>query len=1496
MRTRPPFPSFRGRPAAPPAMMMQGFHPRQRGPSMRVRRPMRGAPRGPGPRFPGQRVGPWGLRSPESEQSDMWEGEVRSQVGPGTNYRPREMPIMGYEGEDRPFMDYGQRLPCDVYNRAHLDSEVAYTERRAAHMNYREDDEPVILYRDRLPLPDQCRDIEIDTLEYRERLMALERRDREIAEQQHRERLQMEYREREVAALEYKERLAAMLELREREAIAHELRERDTVAIELREREAAVLRARESTALEFRAREIAALEREREIVEFEHRERELRENKAWLYKEKLPSAMMGKGRGLPTPFRKHESADEDLRAREAASLRYREHERGLDYRERENLEFDYHERRNDQLGYRDGKNIECRERNTPFVDYRERDALTDSEDRKSLGLMYGERRPGVKDYRKREAADYSKQDTPKKDFKEQQTQKSINMDQMSTDSDEENGEADNGSYKVESGDINTAEQGCSPIDYQGGERCDSDYRAGKSVDADYRPAESADSDYRGGESADSDYRASESVDSDYRRKKSSDSDYRAGEIGDSDYRETKKVPKGQTTAIASKVMFTIKSKPASAVELKDKSPLCYPKEKHIPNLTSTKTDAPSAADRSHPISSKAKSLLVNLKSVNSESKLPVCPGSLDMDFRDRSNPGPTGDKNATTMDRNELCSAILGSGDQDLRGIKKNSSELKWHHDQDFRVKDYLHKEDEDLRERQTDQGTNALLFDFLAAAAKELRKQKHGQAGKSNFEGSNQAPTQVKTAVNSSVKFKSVHAAAPHPGTEKSRAEGSSSDLQFLGRVDADYRNMDYQDVDLRIGYNQEKQSSERRSFEDSQPGSKDKDYRRTALPEGATRVIWMEGLPPGGSREEILYALGAVKKLPEHGVNLIGYLPGYSLGSVCVEFSLVEEAVGCMEANKGSIPFRGKKVTLKYISNSEKWNCQQCKAVNVLSKERCWQCSALRAGSDHLPLRDPHKEPKAPSSPPTKQDMKNKSKWCGALGSLVSQKQKEQLSQIEKSPLPSKGPANKGPQQPEGDSTRESMLTNQGRVSDFHKAVIMKGISTNSHAESVVKALDRFVQLSPSQVRIIKKRKGKADHPGGTFCFIELKSHKEAVRLTVLVRELKPPLTVDGCPVTLNLAVGPRRVVPFKIECNKIQGANKNNQRGQGKRQGGNQLRGLHPAFSPEDDEGPSYIFDAESGLYVDPLTDASYDPRTQSADAGDAGREEKACTGNRTPGKRAYRKRYHSPSPPRKGDEQHSWSVGSERDGRVSSVRRGFTEDTEQTQSSEPFKMPLPPSLMKKDTVPAEPKVNPLLSLIGEYGEDSEEEEEIEEQLLPPLKKKPAPLPTAKVQTKAVHPPPIGNPIPASITQDKLIDWKKIACLLCRRKFANSETLVRHQQLSDLHKQNLAAYKMKQSEKEQREQEENQSIQRRLHQAKKLLEELEREEKGGPQGTPGSPGIDGSNFEKPKYSGTGFSTDLQSDPSTSQVKVSVQKQTGDSYKENMRKLILERYKQLE
>ncbi|KAL1139064.1 hypothetical protein AAG570_009125 [Ranatra chinensis] len=64
----------------------------------------------------------------------------------------------------------------------------------------------------------------------------------------------------------------------------------------------------------------------------------------------------------------------------------------------------------------------------------------------------------------------------------------------------------------------------------------------------------------------------------------------------------------------------------------------------------------------------------------------------------------------------------------------------------------------------------------------------------------------------------------------------------------------------------------------------------------------------------------------------------------------------------------------------------------------------------------------------------------------------------------------------------------------------------------------------------------------------------------------------------------------------------------------------------------------------------------------------------------------------------------------------------------------------------------------SLVAAYGQGSDSEEEVDELL----------------QEDKQH-----------------TDWSKMACLLCKRQFQSKDALIKHQQLSDLHKQNLAAW---------------------------------------------------------------------------------------------------------
>ncbi|KAL0978738.1 hypothetical protein UPYG_G00174510 [Umbra pygmaea] len=107
---------------------------------------------------------------------------------------------------------------------------------------------------------------------------------------------------------------------------------------------------------------------------------------------------------------------------------------------------------------------------------------------------------------------------------------------------------------------------------------------------------------------------------------------------------------------------------------------------------------------------------------------------------------------------------------------------------------------------------------------------------------------------------------------------------------------------------------------------------------------------------------------------------------------------------------------------------------------------------------------------------------------------------------------------------------------------------------------------------------------------------------------------------------------------------------------------------------------------------------------------------------------------------------------------------------------FKKPMAPP--KKDGKGSKQSIGSLGLLASDYAAaGSDEEEEVQQHESPQVTKNQA-------QEK----------------EDKLTDWKKMACLLCRRQFPNKDALMRHQQLSDLHKQNMEIHmKIKRSKKE-------------------------------------------------------------------------------------------------
>ncbi|XP_018430011.1 PREDICTED: RNA-binding protein 6-like [Nanorana parkeri] len=1364
---RPPIGAFRGHTGEPyPPRWPHGFEPRMRG---RSPLPYRGGAMPPGPPYTSQGGIPFSYRDAGRGQEGAWEENrpapkeqmnVPRRAAPPANLR--EAVDMRYpEQSQAPDMDYREREVME---------QKKWT---APDVDYRGEEGPSVAYRVRLPPPTR-------------RLLA----DREIEE-------------REALELEYRKRLAAALDYRQRESVEMEYKLRLEVILKRREREELLLRERQYTERLMREREVLERMRDRDAVALALRDREAgpltpRDREAAALSFQKRGVVDYTERGLPAHVR--ESADCDLRVKEPdKGMDFIGRDRGMEYQK--NLPREYSESGSVSMSYQENMSREYSESGTVSMLYREKEKSTveymEVEHQDNDGLTAGT----VKD-----AGGFTSLDKDSAEMPYRQAETShVNY---------KKGETQRPEFQKHT-DADYRKKECADSDYRDKESSDSDYRARENADLSYRETKTADADYREKESTYSGYRERESTDTDYRQsaedyvKESADKmetgrDFLASSVGEDS--------KGLTQLTTDYPLIPTKMEEKSGPKKVEMIPFLAFSEEELSSLTNMMVEAQSKSPAEVQALSRSE---------------PSCPGKLDTDFRDRPNPKDvnTGAKEiAEKATGYTACAAPeeLCSGDQDLRSkdsFAKDSKKVEG--DQDLRTGGHVQK-DEDLRGGETKTpeeffAQNSLLMDFLRLAAKELREKTVPEV--------KDEPTSLTPALPDSSAAKTFH---PDLIARPARPLGAGSSItpgiEFLCREDTDYRNMDFNDVDLRVGHRPDKRVAEKRAREEPQPGSKDKDYRRTPLPEGSTKIIWLDGLPTGASREEILCALGSAHILPGDGVNLIGYIPGYSLGSVCVEFSLVEEAVGCMEANKGVLHFKGKKVTLKYIPNSDRWSCLQCKAVNVLSKERCWQCSALRAGTDHLSLRDSHKEPKPQPILSTSRSKKHKSKRSPPGRS--PDRRKEKTPPRERCPQPR---TNKGARQADSESA----------------TVIIRGIGVNTSPDSVVKALQPYAQLSPSNVRIMKNR--KSNHRG--FGFIDLKNHKEAIRLTVMVRDLKSPVTVDGKAISVDLAIGQRKKDGKGLKGNKSSPGKNRKQRGQRK-------PFTYPGFRAE--EGPSYIFDPKTGCYVDPLTNSYYNELKNEQKRDDY---------------------------PHRDSERETKEAPSR-------TRRGFTEEQETDEDA--FKKPLPPLIPKKEE-PAEPKVNPLLGYIGAYAEDSEEEEEQQdEEMLPPLQKKPAPPPPAptpkpvpKPAVKSIlkpTPKPILKPAPkpepklapaapSGTDYDKLIDWKKMVCLLCRRQFPSKESLTRHKNLSDLHKQNIALHeKIKRSQKEL-----------------EYLQQREHEEAGEGLYT------DVRTAEKRKAK----DADGKSEPSGDKKRMkpaASQKPSGESYRENMKRLILERYKELE
>ncbi|XP_054101644.2 RNA-binding protein 6 isoform X5 [Callithrix jacchus] len=596
---------------------------------------------------------------------------------------------------------------------------------------------------------------------------------------------------------------------------------------------------------------------------------------------------------------------------------------------------------------------------------------------------------------------------------------------------------------------------------------------------------------------------------------------------------------------------------------------------------------------------------------------------------------------------------------------------------------------------------------------------------------------------------------------------------LDFLGRQDTDYRSMEYRDVDHRLpgsqmfGYGQSKSFPESKTARDAQRDLQDQDYRTCPSEEKPSRLIRLSGVPENATKEE------------------------------------------------GTLMIQDKEVTLEYVPSLDFWYCKrrwgfsmsarlvlnsrlqmiqppwppkvlglQCKASIGGHRSSCSFCKNPREGILFVSV---------PLVTEAKQE-------------LITYPQPQKTSipaPLEKQPNQPLKPADKDPEPRKREEGQESRLGHQKREAERYlpprregptfrrdrekeswsgetrqdgesKTIMLKRIYRSTPPEVIVEVLEPYVRLTTANVRIIKNRTGPMGH---TYGFIDLDSHAEALRVVKILQNLDPPFSIDGKMVAVNLATGKRRSDSgdHSDHMHYYQGKKYfRDRRGGGRNSDWSSDTNRQGQQSSSD----CYIYDSATGYYYDPLAGTYYDPNTQQEvyvpqDPG-LPEEEEIKEKKPSQGKSSSKKEM------------------SKRDGKEKKDRgvTRFQENASEGKAppEDVFKKPLPPTVKKEESPPPPKVVNPLIGLLGEYGGDSDYEEEEEEEQTPPPQPRTAQPQKREELTKKEN------------EEDKLTDWNKLACLLCRRQFPNKEVLIKHQQLSDLHKQNLEIHrKIKQSEQE-------------------------------------------------------------------------------------------------
>uniref|UniRef100_A0A673ARR1 RNA binding motif protein 10 n=1 Tax=Sphaeramia orbicularis TaxID=375764 RepID=A0A673ARR1_9TELE len=534
-----------------------------------------------------------------------------------------------------------------------------------------------------------------------------------------------------------------------------------------------------------------------------------------------------------------------------------------------------------------------------------------------------------------------------------------------------------------------------------------------------------------------------------------------------------------------------------------------------------------------------------------------------------------------------------------------------------------------------------------------------------------------------------------------------------------------------------------------------RDQDYRAELdHNQRPSNIIMLRMLPPNATANEIRAQLQEQGIQPREVRLMRNKSSGQSRGFAFVEFNLIQEATRWMETNQGVLLILGQRVSMHYSDPkpraNEDWLCNKCGVQNFKRREKCFKCSVPKSEAE-LKL------------PQLQRDLPVGIQKEGAQGLL---------------PLPvpyhTSGPSvNQG----QGQATQQPDVAND--------TLILRNLGPHTSVDAILSALAPFATLSPSNIRLIKD---KHTHLNRGFAFLQLD-----VFLT------------DGSRVSA-ATVASTAIAAAQWAVTQVTTLSKSwTVEIVGKPQPATPTQPATPGTEHELKQYPvpdvsTYQYDDSSGYYYDPLTGLYYDPNSQY---------------------------YYNPH-----SQQYMYWDGEKHTYIPAAAGQSNTDGTPANDNTAPSDLPFgsPGSKDKKDkpknktaqqiakdmerwakslnrqkenmrSVSSSPAVDDRresasadagYAVLEKKGALSERPQIFLDQIRQ----------TTEVRTWSHSPPQQQGLVPAysgetdsedeggekDEREGRMTDWVKLACLLCRRQFPSKEALIRHQQLSELHKQNL------------------------------------------------------------------------------------------------------------